>query len=254
MMKLLVGLGNPGKDYARNRHNIGFMVLNEIAKAHNFAPWRSRFKGETSEGLIEGQKCLLLKPLTFMNLSGESVQAAASFYKIDLADIIVFHDEIDLPPAKVKIKIDGGNAGHNGLKSISQHVGNAYMRVRLGVGRPQQKSQVANFVLKDFAKDDADWLEDELRSIGRNIGSLVNGKNSDFIKELSDDLSLYNPKPKKIKETPPKKKKVPSDKTEVSSEANVHSQDNKSSKSSTAKAGNHSALGDALNKWLKKGD
>ena len=262
MMKLLVGLGNPGKDYARNRHNIGFMVLDEIAKAYNFTPWRSRFKGETSEGLIDGQKCLLLKPLTFMNLSGEAVQAASSFYKIDLGNIIVFHDEIDLPPAKFKIKVDGGNAGHNGLKSISQHVGNAYVRVRMGVGRPVQKSQVANYVLKDFSKDDAQWLEDALRSNSRHAGLLVSDRHSDFIKNVSDDLSVYAPKkekkPKAENKTIPKPQSpegvvIKKEKHRSRPDKATASEAPKAAKDDTT-TNEKSALSAALEKWLNKGD
>ncbi len=261
-MKLLVGLGNPGKEYARNRHNIGFMVLEEIAKAYNFTPWRSRFKGETSEGLIDGQKCLLLKPLTFMNLSGEAVQAASSFYKIDLDDIIVFHDEIDLPPAKIKIKADGGNAGHNGLKSISQHVGNAYVRVRMGVGRPVQKSQVANYVLKDFSKDDAAWLEDALRSHSRHAGLLVSDRHSDFIKMVGDDLSAYAPKKaKKPKAENKTIQKPQSPEGVVIKKEKYRSRPDKASAGEGQKAqkddtttNEKSALGAALDKWLNKGD
>lgn len=262
MMKLLVGLGNPGETYARNRHNIGFMVLDEIAKAYNFTPWRSRFKGETAEGLIDGQKCLLLKPLTFMNLSGEAVQAASSFYKINLEDIIVFHDEIDLPPAKIKIKTDGGNAGHNGLKSISQHVGNAYVRVRLGVGRPAQKSQVANFVLKDFSKDDANWLEDALRSLSRHAGLLVSDNQSDFINKISDDLRDYFPKKAKKAKTEnntipkpqsPEGVVIKKEKYRSRPDKNASSDSKPASKEET-KSTDKSALSAALEKWLNKGD
>lgn len=187
-MKLLVGLGNPGKKYARNRHNIGFMAVDDIAKAHSFGPWRSRFKGEVAEGLINGLKCLLLKPHTFMNLSGEAVREAAQFYKIPLENIIVFHDEIDLAASKVKVKTDGGNAGHNGLKSISSHLGNAYVRVRLGVGRPANKVDVPHYVLRDFAKADHIWLEELLCVISRHIGVLVAGPASDFMSKVAQDM------------------------------------------------------------------
>ncbi len=260
MMKLLVGLGNPGKEDARKRHNPGFMVLEEIAKSYNFTPWRSRFKGETSEGLIDGQKCLLLKPQTVMNLSGEAVQAASSFYKIDLGDIIVFHDEIDLPPAKIKIKADGGNAGHNGLKSISQHVGNAYVRVRMGVGRPIQKSQVANFVLKDFSKDDADWLEDALRSHSRHAGLLVSDRHSDFIKMVGDDLSVYAPKKAKKPKAENNTIQKPQSpegvvvKKEKYRSRNKDKSDTKTADTQHADKTDKSALGAALDKWLNKGD
>lgn len=249
-MKLLVGLGNPGQKYDRNRHNIGFLAVDEIAGAHGFAPWRSRFKGLTAEGLIDGQKCLLLKPQTYMNLSGEAVREAVQFYKIDNADITVLHDEIDLPPAKLKIKTDGGNAGHNGLKSISQHIGNDYVRLRMGVGRPMNKQQVATYVLKDFSKEDETWLDDTLRSIGRHAGLLVGGRNSDFLKEISEDLAPLQPsKPKKATKPAENKDNLKtSETTKPEQKKAAPERDEKQDQ----KAQN--ALGAALAKWLHKGD
>jgi PTH1 family peptidyl-tRNA hydrolase len=151
-MKLWAGLGNPGARYSGNRHNIGFMALDRIAADHGFAPWRKAFHGLVSEGRLGAEKVVLLKPETFMNLSGQSVQAAVTFYKLPLADVTVFHDELDLAPGKCRVKSGGGHAGHNGLRSIHQHLGEGYGRVRLGIGHPGHKDAVAGYVLHDFAK------------------------------------------------------------------------------------------------------
>lgn len=159
-MLLLVGLGNPGPKYADNRHNIGFMALDAIHAAHRGAPWRARFQGETSEITLGGDKALLLKPLTYMNESGRAVRAAMDFYKIELKNVFVFHDELDLPPGKMRIKRGGGNAGHNGLRSITAHCGNDYPRIRLGIGHPGDKNLVHSYVLNDFAKNESAWVKD----------------------------------------------------------------------------------------------
>ena len=143
-MRLFVGLGNPGSRYARNRHNIGFMAVDEIARVHNAGPWRRRFQAETADAVIGGEKVLLLKPQTFMNLSGQAVGEAQNYFRIPLEDVTVFYDELDLPPAKLRVKVGGGNAGHNGLRSISAHCGNDYRRVRLGIGHPGHKPLVQN--------------------------------------------------------------------------------------------------------------
>src|SRR6266849_10791134 len=158
-MLLIVGLGNPGSAYAHNRHNIGFTVVDAIAKRHGIVPWRRRFQGLSAEGPLGGERALLLLPGTFMNDSGRAVAEAAHFYKLGLADIVVFHDEIDLAPAKVRVKTGGGVAGHNGLRSISAHVGNDYRRVRIGVGHPGAKELVYPYVLGDFAKAEQPWVE-----------------------------------------------------------------------------------------------
>jgi len=157
-MRLVVGLGNPGSSYARNRHNIGFMAADHLVRRHNFGPWRSKFQGLISEGTLGGERVLVLKPDTFMNLSGQSVTAAHGFYKIPPHDIIVLHDEMDLQPGKVRIKKAGGAGGHNGLKSIDSHLGQDYWRIRLGVGHPGDKALVTQWVLGDFAKADERWL------------------------------------------------------------------------------------------------
>ena len=179
-MRLFVGLGNPGAKYQGNRHNIGFMVLDEIARRHGFAPWRRRFQGETSEGTLSGERVILLKPMTFMNESGRSVQEAASFFKISLGDIAAFHDELELPFAKVRVKVGGGIAGHNGLRSISAHVGNDYRRVRLGIGHPGAKELVHNHVLGDFAKAERAQLEAFNDAVSDHVGLLVGGNDSSF--------------------------------------------------------------------------
>jgi peptidyl-tRNA hydrolase, PTH1 family len=174
-MKLFVGLGNPGAKYAGNRHNIGFMALDRIAADHGFGPWRRAFKAEVAEGRLGREKVLLIKPQTFMNLSGEAVQAAMAFYKAPLADVTVFHDELDLAPGKCRVKQGGGHAGHNGLRSIHAHVGEAYGRVRLGIGHPGHKDAVAAYVLHDFAKADAEWLDDLLRGLSDGAAALAEG-------------------------------------------------------------------------------
>src|SRR5215470_13892245 len=158
-MLLLVGLGNPGSRYAGNRHNIGFMAVDAIAKRHGIGPWRRRFQGVAAEGPLAGERVLMLLPGTFMNESGRAVAEAANFYKLGVGDIVVFHDEIELPPGKVRLKIGGGNAGHNGLRSISEHLGNDYRRVRIGVGHPGVKELVHGYVLSDFAKSERPWVE-----------------------------------------------------------------------------------------------
>ena len=184
-MKLFVGLGNPGAKYAGNRHNIGFMAVDRIAADHGFGPWRSRFQGVVSEGMLGPEKVALLKPATFMNLSGQSVQAAVAFYKLDLADITVFHDELDLAPGKCRVKIGGGHAGHNGLRSIHAHLGEAYGRVRLGIGHPGHKDAVATYVLNDFAKAEADWLDDLLRGISDGAAHLAAGDAAKFMNAVA---------------------------------------------------------------------
>lgn len=184
-MKLFVGLGNPGAKYAGNRHNIGFMALDRIAADHGFSPWKKGFQGQTCEGRLGGEKVVLLKPETFMNLSGQSVQAAVTFYKLQLADVTVFHDELDLAPGKLRVKQGGGHAGHNGLRSIHQHLGEAYGRVRLGIGHPGHKDAVAAYVLHDFAKADQDWLEDLLRGISDGAAALAEGDGTRFMNAVS---------------------------------------------------------------------
>jgi peptidyl-tRNA hydrolase, PTH1 family len=178
-MLLFVGLGNPGAKYAGNRHNVGFMAVDAIAKRHGFPPWRRRFQGVASEGPL-GERVLLLLPGTYMNESGRAVAEAAHFYKLDLKDIVVFHDEIDLPPAKVRVKAGGGIAGHNGLRSISAHIGNDYRRVRIGVGHPGVKDLVHAYVLNDFAKNERPWVETLCDVMADNAALLTKGTDSTF--------------------------------------------------------------------------
>lgn len=205
-MRLFVGLGNPGAKYARNRHNVGFMALDRIAEDHGFGPWRSKFQGSVSEGRLGSEKILLLKPETFMNLSGQSVGEAARFHKLDPADIVVFHDEIDLAPAKLKVKLGGGHAGHNGLRSLHQHVGDAYVRVRMGVGHPGHKDAVPQYVLRDFPKADEAWLDDMLRGISDGAEHLASGDSGRFMNAVSLRL---NPPRSGGGKTPPAKPAAP---------------------------------------------
>src|ERR1700750_345268 len=179
-MLLFVGLGTPGAKYARNRHNIGFMAVDEIARRHGFAPWRRRFQGETSEGTLERERVVLLKPATFMNDSGRAVQEASNFFKLAAGEITVFHDEIELPPAKLRVKVGGGIAGHNGLRSISANIGNDYRRVRLGVGHPGVKELVHGHVLNDFAKSERPWVEALCTIVADNADLLAKGQDASF--------------------------------------------------------------------------
>lgn len=184
-MQIFVGLGNPGAKYANNRHNIGFMALDEIASEHGFAPWRSKFQAQASEGRLGADKVVLIKPETFMNLSGQSVGEAMRFYKLEPSDVIVFHDELDLAPGKCRVKTGGGHAGHNGLRSIHQHIGEAYHRVRLGIGHPGHKDRVAGYVLSDFAKGEQEWLDDLMRGIGKGAAKLADGDNAAFMNAVA---------------------------------------------------------------------
>lgn len=184
-MKLIVGLGNPGTKYAGNRHNIGFMALDKIAEDHGFPSWKSKHEGSVSEGRFGSDRAILLKPETFMNKSGQSVQAAMRFFKLIPDDVIVFHDEIDLAPGKVRHKVGGGHAGHNGLRSIHAHIGPDYARVRLGVGHPGHKEKVPRYVLHDFAKTDKGWLDDLMRGLSDGIPHLVSGESGKFLNAVA---------------------------------------------------------------------
>ena len=179
-MKLWVGLGNPGAKYARNRHNVGFMALDRVAADHGFAPWRERFNAEVSEGVRAGEKVILIKPLTFMNNSGQSVGEAMRFYKLTPEDVVVFHDELDLAPGKCRVKIGGGSAGHNGLRSTDAHIGANFKRIRIGIGHPGHKDRVAGYVLHDFAKADADWLDPLLQGISEGSDALAKSDDAGF--------------------------------------------------------------------------
>ena len=179
-MRLFVGLGNPGTRHAGNRHNVGFMAVDAIARHHRIAPWRRRFQGMAAEGAIGAERVLILKPETYMNESGRAAAEAARFYKVELEDIVVFHDELDLPPAKLRVKTGGGIAGHNGLRSLSAHVGNDYRRVRIGIGHPGVKELVYPYVLSDFAKSEREWVAALCDIVAENAELLARGEDASF--------------------------------------------------------------------------
>ncbi len=184
-MHLLVGLGNPGDQYRNNRHNIGFMAAEAIARRHDFPPFRQKFSGLVAEGSIAGERVLILKPQTFMNRSGDSVAAASSFYKIEPRDVTVLYDEIDLVPGKVRVKVGGGSGGHNGIRSIDPQLGQDYRRVRLGVGHPGYKDGVMPHVLGDFSRADREWVAPLLAAIAEHAGMLVVGDDNGFMNKLA---------------------------------------------------------------------
>ncbi|MFY2822797.1 aminoacyl-tRNA hydrolase [Ruegeria sp. MALMAid1280] len=212
-MKLFVGLGNPGSKYARNRHNIGFMAVDRIAEDHGFGPWKSKFQAEIAEGRLGREKVLLIKPQTFMNRSGQSVGEAMRFYKLDSTDVTIFHDELDLAPGKVRVKAGRGHAGHNGLRSIHEHISPAYDRVRLGIGHPGRKEMVSPYVLSDFAKADADWLDDVLRGVSDGAGYLAEGDGGKFMNAVA--LRTAPPRSSKSLAKAPKPDTTPTPEPEV---------------------------------------
>lgn len=188
-MWLLVGLGNPGDKYKGNRHNVGFMAIDAIADEYGIGPFKAKYQGQLAEGRIGDHKVALLKPETFMNESGRSVGAAAKFYKIPPERIVAFHDELDLAPAKIRVKTGGGNAGHNGLRSLDAHLGTPdYMRVRLGIGHPGDKDRVHGYVLSDFAKVEREWLEPYLEAIADHVPLLLGGKENDFMSKVAQGI------------------------------------------------------------------
>jgi peptidyl-tRNA hydrolase, PTH1 family len=195
-MLLFVGLGNPGPGHVRNRHNVGFMVVDAIAKRRGFPPWRRRFQGVAAEGPLGGERTLLLLPGTFMNESGRAVAEAMHFYKLPLSDIVVFHDELDLPPGKVRVKTGGGVAGHNGLRSVTGHIDNDYRRVRIGIGHPGLKDLVHGYVLTDFAKNERDWVAALTDIVADNAELLVRGQDASFQNKvhLAMDAKGFGPK------------------------------------------------------------
>ncbi len=184
-MLLFVGLGNPGAGYAWNRHNVGFMVVDSIAQAYGFAPYRARFHGLLADGRIDGARVLALKPATFMNRSGIAVGEAARFYKLDPSQVVVIHDEVDLVPGKIRVKTGGSSAGHNGLKSIDGHFGNGYRRLRIGVGHPGDKRRVQSFVLRDFSAEDQVWLDALVPAIVGAAPYLVRGDDPGFMSRVA---------------------------------------------------------------------
>lgn len=198
---LAVGLGNPGAAYAGNRHNIGFMAVDAIADRYGWGPFRRRFQGEMAEGSLGGRRVLLLKPTTYMNESGQAVSAAVRFFKIDVADVLVFHDELDLAAGKLRVKRGGGHAGHNGIRSIAAHLGPAFRRVRLGIGHPGDKDRVTGHVLKDFAKSDVAWVDPLLDAVAEHFPLLARGDDAGFMSKVA--LTLNPPPPKPPRPAPP---------------------------------------------------
>jgi peptidyl-tRNA hydrolase, PTH1 family len=184
-MQLWVGLGNPGAQYALNRHNVGFMAVDAIAEVHGFEPWKKQFQGWASLGRIGPERILLLKPATFMNESGRSIGEAMRFFKIELPDVTAFHDELDLAPFKVKVKTGGGTAGHNGLRSTEAHIGNEFRRVRIGIGHPGHKDRVTGHVLGNYAKAEFDPLSDMLGAIAAEAEWLAKGDDARFMNEVA---------------------------------------------------------------------
>jgi peptidyl-tRNA hydrolase, PTH1 family len=234
-MKLLVGLGNPGRQYAKHRHNIGFMALDVIANHHQFSPWKSRFQGQAADGLLGDEKCLLLKPETYMNESGKAVGEAVRFHRIALTDIIVFHDELDLAPGKIRVKTGGGNAGHNGLRSISHLVGNDTVRVRMGIGHPGVKELVQAWVLGDFLKADAAWLMPLLDATATAAPFLAAGDAPRFMTEVA-----------RLQEPPTAAKPAdPTAKPSAVAKLEPATKTAEPSKPSTA-------MGETLSRWLKR--
>jgi PTH1 family peptidyl-tRNA hydrolase len=194
-MYLVVGLGNPGSEYARNRHNIGFMAADAIVRRHQFGRFRSKLEGELSQGDIAGRKILILKPMTYMNESGRSIGAALRFFKLLPAHLVVFHDEIDLAPGRVRVKNGGGIAGHNGLRSIRDHSGPDFRRVRLGVGHPGGKERVKGHVLQDFGKSDDPWLDKMLDAIAEYFPLIVAADDLAFMSKVAQAVNPPKPKP-----------------------------------------------------------
>jgi PTH1 family peptidyl-tRNA hydrolase len=208
-MLLIAGLGNPGAKYQDNRHNIGFMAVDEIHRRHSFSPWSRKFKAEIAEGDLAGRKVMLIKPQTFMNLSGEAVGEAMRFYKLTPADLVVIYDELDLPAGKARLKTGGGSGGHNGIKSIDAHCGKDYRRLRLGIGHPGVKELVHNHVLGDFAKADRSWLEPLLTTLADNADMLVRAEDSQLMNKVA--LALGG----KAEEERPKAEKKPAGQSHI---------------------------------------
>ncbi len=209
-MKLFVGLGNPGLEYASNRHNVGFMAVDAIAEKHGFGPWKKKFQGFAADGEIAGERILLLKPQTYMNESGRSVGEASRFLKIALADIVVFYDEIDLAPGKVRVKQGGGHAGHNGLRSIHAHIGEDYARVRLGIGHPGHKDRVAAYVLSDFAKAEEPMLDDLLSGLSEGAAALASDDTARFLNAVAARTAPPRPSTGKARQDPEGPSSLPS--------------------------------------------
>lgn len=213
-MLLIAGLGNPGPKYAHNRHNIGFMAADEIFRRHRFSNWQKKFQAEIADGVIDGEKVLLIKPQTFMNLSGQSVGEAMRFYKLTPADLVVIYDELDLNPGKLRIKTGGGSGGHNGIKSIDAYMqsfpgGQNYRRMRLGIGHPGAKELVHNYVLGDFAKADNEWLDTLLGAVADNVAMLARGEDNSFMNRVALAMGDGNQRPNGFKADPAQLEKAP---------------------------------------------
>ena len=239
-MKLFVGLGNPGDKYSGNRHNIGFMAVDAIARAHGFSPWRKKFNALTCDGTLSGARVTLLKPETFMNDSGRAVGEAMRFLKIDPADVYVFHDELDLAPNKIKVKSGGGNAGHNGLKSISAHIGNDYPRVRIGIGHHGSKDVVVHSVLNDYATSERAWVQAMLDAIAEASGHLAKGDDARFLTDVARKTQLPDDGQSAPEKPQPKAK--PAEPKPASAKSG-HPAGERANK-------RQSALADNLKKWL----
>ena len=194
-MRLFVGLGNPESRHARNRHNIGFMAVDALVRRHEFAPFRAKFSGALAEGTVGGERVLALKPATYMNLSGDSVGACARFYKIEPAEIAVIHDELDLAPGKLRVKLGGGTAGHNGLRSIDAAIGPDFWRVRLGIGHPGVKELVLSYVLQDFSTEEMGWVTPLVEAVAEALPLLVADDDSAFMSKVALILKPSRPKP-----------------------------------------------------------
>ncbi|XP_032746559.1 peptidyl-tRNA hydrolase [Rattus rattus] len=191
-MWFIAGLGNPGSQYQNNRHNIGFMAVDAIYQSFSFSPWSKKFQAEIANGLINGEKTFLIKPQTFMNLSGQAIGEALRFYKSDLNHLIIIHDELDLTPGKIRVKIGGGNNGHHGIKSIDTHCGTNYCRIRLGIGHPGSKDLVHQHVLGNFTKSDKEWLPLLLETLAKSMTLLIKGDKSLFINKISQAMKNKN--------------------------------------------------------------
>ncbi|MDD9908434.1 MAG: aminoacyl-tRNA hydrolase [Ahrensia sp.] len=239
-MKLLVGLGNPGSRHAGQRHNIGFMAVDEIHRHEDFSAWRERFQGSVAEGKMGDEKVLLLKPSTYMNESGRAVGEAMRFFKLEPRDIVVFYDELDLAPGKIRVKTGGGAGGHNGIRSIDQHVSNGFRRVRMGIGHPGQKDLVTRHVLGDFSKSDQSWLESLLDETGRNAHLLVAGDDAGFMNRVALRTQSNEPSGAKGQSSARAKK-----------QSHVHQARNSGPK---VKLPNKGPMADMLAKILRRGD
>ena len=205
-MRLLVGLGNPGSGYANNRHNLGFMTADRIVERHGLGTWRTKFQGHFAQGHLGGDNVVILKPMTFMNESGRAVSEAMSFYKLDLEDVIVFYDEIELAPGKIRVRKGGGHAGHNGIRSLVSHIGEAFWRVRMGVGHPGNKDRVSGYVLQDFAKADSAWVSALVDASADATPLLIEGEDNRFMTDVAQAMQGI--------ETPPSPRDVKADKNE----------------------------------------